>query len=250
MQMIKLNEDQHVATVSLNRPEVHNAFHPEMIQELTEIFQNIKQDPSLRAVILRGEGRSFCAGADLNWMKEMIRFNYEDNRKDAEKMFHMFSTIRDCALPVIGVAHGRVMGGGLGLLSVCDWVLAETQTRFCFSEVKLGLAPATIAPFVLEKTNMSFCRYYMLSAQEFGAEEASRAGLVQFVGSSNEITDQLQVQLKIIKSSGLDAIKGTKKLLNQSSPLESLKDQAVSLISSLRISSEAQSRIKIFLEKK
>ena len=145
MKNIVVSEMNHVAYVKLHRPEVRNAFNPEMISEITETFLSLNSRKDLAAVVLQGEGKAFCAGADLSWMQEMVNFSKEQNLSDSKKLFEMFDAIFSCELPVVALAQGSVFGGALGLLACCDYVIAEIGTQFCFSEVKLGLAPATVS---------------------------------------------------------------------------------------------------------
>jgi methylglutaconyl-CoA hydratase len=135
MKLIAVSESKNIATVRLNRPEIRNAFNPQMINEITSVFKALAKRKDIRAVVLRGEGASFCAGADLNWMKEMVNYKLAKNKKDSEELFNMFAAIDVCPHPVIGLVHGHAMGGALGLIACCDYVVAEENTQFCFSEV-------------------------------------------------------------------------------------------------------------------
>jgi methylglutaconyl-CoA hydratase len=245
-----LPTDEQIKIVKLNRPETKNAFHPEMIAEITDTFQKYKNQTSLKSVVLIGEGTAFCAGADLNWMKEMVNYSFEKNIQDSEKLWDMFETIRQCDVPVIGIAHGAVYGGAIGLLACCDYVLAEEETRFCFSEVKLGLSPAVISSFILRKTTDALVRPYMISAEVFSSHTALHMGLVnRLIGEF----ETWQSEIKTFSGNGLVAMKETKKLLNKLSsgvPLVEQKKLTTKLISELRISPEGQERLKKFVQKK
>jgi methylglutaconyl-CoA hydratase len=250
MKFIKVeNLDSEIKVVSLNRPEVKNAFNPEMIAEITKCFTDLNLDKKLKAVILKGEGTAFCAGADLNWMKDMASFTYEENILDSEKLWGMFEAITNCELPVIGIAHGAVYGGAIGLLACCDSIYVEKNTKFCFSEVKLGLAPAVISSFVLRKISDTFVRPLMLSAALFGSEKAMAMGLAHEVF---EKTFGLESITKIYIENGCEAMRETKKLLNK---ISNRSDQSEHLslttqvISERRISQEGQERLKKFLSK-
>ena len=147
--LLKFSEHKNIATVCLNRPEVHNAFNNELIAELTQVFSELSLRKDIRAIVLRGQGKSFCAGADLQMMQATKQFSIQQNQQDANALFSMFEAIAECPLPIIGVVHGAAFGGALGLISVCDVVICEEKTKVCFSEVKLGLVPAVISGFVL-----------------------------------------------------------------------------------------------------
>ncbi len=243
-----------VATVALNRPDVRNAFHPRMIEELTSLFRDdLNRDAGLRAVVLRGEGKAFCAGADLGWMKSMVGYTLEENRADSERLFAMFSAIRACPVPVVGRAHGFVMGGALGLIAVCDIVAAEAGTRFCFSEAKLGLAPAVISPFVLEKMHAAHAHRYMLTAEVFGAAEAVAAGLAHFTGDDAAVDGFISAVLGAVRDNGPAAVRATKSLLRANASRtdwDELKTQVTRTIAELRVSDEGQQGLRGFLEKR
>lgn len=254
MQHLKVDKKGTFAVVSLNRPDVRNAFHPEMIEELTRTFNDdLNRDKALRAIVLRGEGKAFCAGADLGWMKSMVDFTLEQNKLDSEKLFEMFAAIRACPVPVIGKVHGFVMGGALGLVAVCDIVAAESQTQFCFSEVKLGLAPAVISSFVLEKMQVSYAHRYMLTAEVFGADEARASGLVHFTGDEKAVEKFIQTVSGLIGENGPEAVRATKGLLRTAavrSDWEEMKSETTRVISERRVSAEGQEGLRGFLEKR
>lgn len=242
-----LNLQFNVKVVSLNRPEVKNAFHPEMIAEITHFFQNEGRKADL--ILLKGEGTAFCAGADIGWMKSMVNFSKEENLEDAKKLWGMFDSIRNCEAPVIGVVHGAIFGGALGLLACCDYVLGEENAQFCFSEVKLGLAPAMISDFIESKIPDAFFRSLMISAEIFHTARAMQVGFVhrKFIGT---ITDE-QV-LQIFGPNGAEAMRATKKILNQlnhQKDVSKRRDLCAETITERRMSAEGQSRLKKFLEK-
>lgn len=249
MKFIRVAQDQQnkdIQHVYLTRPEVKNAFHPEMISEMTQFFKSVDNK---KCIILRGEGTAFCAGADLNWMKQMVNYSFDENLKDSEKLWEMFESVMNCPAVVVGVAHGAVFGGALGLLAVCDYVLAETNTNFCFSEVKLGLAPAVISSFILRKCNASLVRAFMLSAEIFNTEKAKQIGLVH-KSYSNKIEDS--EIMEIAAKNGMEGMLATKKLLNQLEQNPTWSEQktlTTRVISERRLGQEAQVRLKKFLEK-
>ncbi len=251
MKNIVVTELEQVAYVKLHRPEVRNAFNPEMIAELTHVFQEFNLRSDLRVVVLQGEGKVFSAGGDLNWMKEMVNYTREENLKDSEKLFNMFVALSECLVPVVAVVHGACYGGGLGLISCCDYVIAEEETQFCFSEVKIGISPAVISSFVLRKANMGHCRPYMLTAQIFSTHEAFHMGLVHETQSQGTGHQQLQSLITQIKSCAPGSVRETKKLLAEMSypSYQEFKSRTAELIAMRRVSPEGQEGLKSFLNK-
>ena len=251
MKTIVVSEIDQIAFVKLNRPDVRNAFNAEMISELTAVFKMLQQRTDLRAVGLVGEGTVFCAGADLNWMKSMVHYSYEENKADSEKLYSMFDALYQLDLPVVSLVQGAVFGGALGLVANCDYVIAETGTKFCFSEVKLGIAPAVISSFVLNKAS-SQAKYYMASAEVFDPNKAKDLGLVNSVATRESAHKEFQVALHRYKENGPLAVRKTKQLireLNQAS-WSNHKDLTTRTIAELRVSQEGQDGIKSFLENK
>lgn len=252
MSFVVVTEMNQVAYVKLNRPEMRNAFNPEMIAELTKAFQDLQARRDLRAVVLQGEGKSFCAGADLNWMKEMVNFSFSQNREDSMKLFYMFESIANCMLPIIGQVHGAAFGGALGLLAVCDEVIAEEGTQFCFSEVKLGIVPAVISSFVNRKAVPGKVRPLMLSGVVFNPHIAQQAGLVTEVVPAGEGHTAVQKVLHNYLQCGPEAVRETKKLLNDLPFMTwgQQRDNTTTLIAERRASDEGQEGLKSFLEKR
>lgn len=254
-QQITVQVQDAVASVALNRPEVRNAFHPQMIQEITKAFKALNKDKTVRAIVLSGQGKSFCAGADLEWMKSMASYTYTQNVKDAEKLYDMFAAIRDCDIPVVGQVHGAVFGGALGLLSVCDVVLAQSTTQFCFSEVRLGLAPAVISAFVKDKMNSSAMTRYFLTGAVFTASQAQLSGLVHEVINEDKdlhavVREYLQKEVLV---AGPQAVRVTKKLLRSLKTIKTesqLKKITTQSIARLRVSEEGQEGLGAFFEKR
>lgn len=252
MSLVNLTEFDRVVYVKLNRPDLRNAFNPEMIEEIEKIFSSFNQRKDLRVVVLSGEGKVFCAGADLNWMKAMVNYSFEQNREDSLKLFAMFEAVARCQLPIVGLAHGAVIGGALGLMACCDYVIAEEKTQFCFSEAKLGLAPAVISPFVARKVPLGPLRPWMVSGQIFSAEEAYRCGLVQELVPAGKGVSLLQEKAQMFLEAGPEAAREIKKLIFDLPTLnwEQQKDRTSRLISARRVSSEGQEGLKSFLEKR
>lgn len=249
MKTLIVQDKNQVRTITLNRPDVHNAFNSEMIEELTSTFRNIGAN---RVVVIRGEGKSFCAGADLNWMKSMVDFTLEENRQDSEKLFDMYDAIAKCPVPVISKVHGSVFGGGVGLVAVSDIAVAALETKFCFSEAKLGLVPAVISAFVLKKVDQGFARQMMLTAQVFDERRALNCNLIHFVGQGEEIDDYIQSQIDFILANGPEAIKSIKHLLDfvPEHDWKSVRAETAKIISQRRVSAEGQEGMKAFFEKR
>lgn len=252
MSYVVVTELNQVAYVKLHRPDVRNAFNPEMIAEITKTFSDLNGRNDLRAIALQGEGKVFCAGGDLNWMKEMVNFSFTQNLEDSQKLFEMFETIAHCELPVVGLVHGAAFGGALGLIAACDEVIAEEGTQFCFSEVKLGIAPAVISAFVHRKAVPGKVRPLMLSAVTFNAHTAQQAGLVNEVVPAGEGHLALQKVLHSYLQCGPEAIRETKKLLNSLDALSwsEQKNATAKVIAERRASPEGQEGLKSFLEKR
>lgn len=254
MKYIKIENfeaDSQIKIISLNRPEVRNAFHPEMISEITNFFNQENFENKSKLILIKGEGKVFCAGADLNWMKDMVNYSFEENVLDSTKLWNMFEAIQACQIPVIGIAHGAVFGGALGLLSACDYVFAEEKTQFCFSEVKLGLAPAVISGHISKKIPDAFYRPLMISAEVFSSIQAKNIGLIQHIYNASIDTAEV---LKKFTGNGFVAMKETKKLLNTLMYLhmgekisEVRKNECVRVIAERRMSVEGQERMKNFL---
>ena len=190
--LLKVTRSGSLTTVALNRPDSHNALNAALIEELTRYFEAVAEDQETRVVVLSGEGRSFCAGADIGYMRETAGLSYEENLEDARRLAMMFWTINECPKPVVAKVQGVAMGGGAGLLAAADVVVADSEARFAFSEIKLGIAPATISPFVVRKIGVSHARSLFLTGERFGAERAREIGLVHRVVSSEGLDEAVQ----------------------------------------------------------
>jgi methylglutaconyl-CoA hydratase len=240
------------AYVTLNRPEVHNAFNARMIAELQDAFEQIGDDDDVRAVVLRGEGTNFCAGADLNWMRASLDFSHDDNVADALKMSDMFRTVDACRHPVIAQLHGAALGGGSGLTAVCDIAIAAEGTLFGFTEARLGIAPAVISPFVLRKIGESHARALFVTAERFDAVRAQAIGLVHRVVPLDELDDAVTNTLRSIgqcSPAGVRAAKLMARTVPQLSQ-DDARETTAATIAGLRASSEGQEGIRAFLEKR
>jgi methylglutaconyl-CoA hydratase len=244
-----------VSRVTLNRPEVHNAFNALLIAELREVFEDLSARAlagEVRAVVLSGAGKSFCAGADVNWMRESLAYSEEENRADARRMAEMFDTLNSCPVPVIGRIHGAALGGGVGLASVCDIVIAATGMSWAFSEVKLGIAPAVISPYVLAKIGRSHARALFLTGERFSSERAVQIGLAHVIVELNALDAEVEMVLKEIHNSSPKAIQKAKELISAVPDLERAEAMGttVDAIAALRTSAEGQEGLRAFLERR
>jgi methylglutaconyl-CoA hydratase len=237
-----------VLTVTLNRPDVHNAFNDELIAEAIEVFSNVPADA--RVVVLRGSGQTFCAGADLNWMSRMVSYTREQNVRDSSLLAKMYAVINECPLPVVGRITGAAIGGGVGLVAVCDIAIASPQTKFGLSEVKLGILPAVISPYVIAKTGPSHARALFLTGERFDTERAMRIGLVHRV--AEDVDAAVADVVGQLKTSGPEAVRECKKLIAHvvSHELVDAIAYTIDAIATRRVSAEGQQGMKAFLEKK
>ena len=248
MKKITLQKKDGTIFVSLNRPEKRNALDPELIQELLSTFEQINSRSSVQLVVLSGEGSVFCAGADLKWLSDERLFN----KTALNQLFSLLKLMSECKVPVLAVVHGYAVGGGIGLLSVCDVVIAEENTKFCFSETRLGLVPSIISPFIIKKTGVSQVKPYMLSALFFSAREAKELGLVNFIGNQSDCDQFLNKWINNFKTLDLYALTQTKKLLKDISDLsiDEAQKQCVELIANVRKRDSVKQRIKKLFQKK
>lgn len=243
-----------VATITLSRPEVHNAFNEAVIGELTEAFQDAGRREDVRVVVLRAEGKSFCAGAEVGWMQRTIEYTFEQNVADARRLADMLRSIRECPKPVIARVHGAVFGGGVGLLGACDLAVAVESAVFSLSEVKLGIIPAVISPYVMEKIGPGAMRRYALTAERFDAAEARRIGLINEVVPTVEALDACVADLtKALLGNGPLAMAACKRVLREVLAAKSWDDiQALTTerTAKQRVSDEGQEGLRAFLEKR
>ena len=251
MQNVRISTDNGIRTISINRPLRRNAFDAELIEDLTDAFRPVSADDSLRAVILTAEGTTFCSGGDLAWMKAASKLSREENLRDAEKLFDMFKTIRDVNKPVIGQVFGHCFGGGVGLVAACDLVAAEGGTQFCFSEVKWGLVPAVISPFIVEKAAPHLVREWFLTAKVFGAQEAAHGGLVNFVGSMTEVETYVAKNAALFREAAPRAVAATKRLHQDCAGIDWAEKRRLTteLIADRRTSPDGQYGLECFLNK-
>lgn len=250
---VKQATEKAVTGITLTRPELHNAFNEVMIEELTAAFRAVAKDEGVRAVVLAGEGKSFCAGADIHWMKRMVDYSFDENVRDASAMAEMLRAIRDCPKPVIARIHGAVFGGGVGLVAACDMGVALESVIFSLSEVKLGIVPAVISPFVMEKIGPGAIRRYALTAERFDALEAKRIGLVcEVVDSVERLDEWIASTATLLKANGPVALSACKKTLTEVAGFawDDVQRLTTKRIAGLRASPEGQEGLNAFLEKR
>lgn len=242
-----------IARVTLNRPEVRNAFDDSLISRLSEIFNQLERDAATRVVVLAGNGPAFCAGADLNWMKRMAGYGREENLRDAGALAAMLSALDRMSKPTVARVHGPAFAGGTGLVAACDIAIGTPQAKFCFSEAKLGLSPATISPYVIRAIGERAAHRYFLSAEVFGAEEAYRIGLLSALVLDSALDSTIEELLKNLLSGGPQAHAKIKQLIGAVAgrPVdEALKEDTARRIAEIRVSPEGREGIASFLEKR
>ncbi len=246
---IQFNIKEQIAEIILNRPEQYNTLTPELIAELSILCESISQRTDIQIVLLKGAGKHFCAGADLNSMRTLATRPFNENKADALKLAHCFHKLSTLPQPLIGVVQGAVYGGGLGLVACCDVVLASEYAEFCFSEVKLGLIPATITPYIIRKIGYSHTKALFISAEKFQATFAREIGLIhKMVDPSKLNAEAEQLALRLKENSPL-AMARSKQLVDHFYPIESgMIDFTAELLAHVRASDDAQKRIDIFLK--
>lgn len=251
---IKVQLGESMAWVNLDRPEVRNALNPELIRELTEVFDWLDSRDDIRVIILKGNGKCFCAGADLEYMKDMARYSYPQNLADAERLSKLFQTIYFCNKAIIVDVHGACIGGANGIIAAADIVIAEKETKFAFSEVRLGITPATISPFVVSKIGNTAAKELMLTGRRFTAEEAKDFRLVNVVVDESEMIDTERQYIDHFLHASPDAIAECKNLLRMVSGTDDRYSpvfmQTSVAIANQRISKSGQEGMAAFFEKR
>lgn len=242
-----------VATITLNRPDKFNAFDDDMIDALSEIFNHIASDNTLRIMVLTGAGKHFCAGGDLSWMKRMAQYSYEENLEDAKRLAKMFQQLNTLPIPTIAKVQGAAFGGGVGLASCCDMVVASTGATFALSEVKIGLIPATISPYVIDAIGRRAARRYCLTGERFNAQKAQTLGLVSEVVEKNDLDTAVEGLIQSILENGPNAVQHAKTLIFDMGhgPMDTKRLETTSeRIAKIRVSSEGQEGLAAFMEKR
>jgi methylglutaconyl-CoA hydratase len=242
-----------VVHVYLDRPAVRNAFNDSVIAELQDTFAGLGADASLRAVVLGGHGKAFCAGADLGWMRAMAGYDWEQNRTDAGRLAEMLWTLWNCPLPVVGRIHGDCYAGGVGLAAVCDVLVAAEGVQFCLSEARLGLLPATIGPYVVRALGEQAARRYFLTAERFDAATAQRLGFVHEVCAPEALDAKVEEIVAALVANGPQAVRACKRLIKDVTgrPLDAeLRAETARAIADIRASDEGREGVAAFLGKR
>jgi methylglutaconyl-CoA hydratase len=243
----------HVAQVFLNRPEVRNAFNARAIAELTAVFTELARDTTLRAIVLGGHGKAFCAGADLGWMREMAGYDWEQNRADAQQLAEMLWAIYSCPVPVVGRVHGDCYAGGVGLAAVCDVLVAAEGVNFCLSEARLGLLPGTISPYVVRAMGEQASRRYFVTAERFSAAQAQAMGFVHELCAADALDAKVGEIVAALVANGPMATRACKKLVQDVAgmPIDAaLRDETARRIADIRASDEGREGVQSFLNKR
>jgi methylglutaconyl-CoA hydratase len=250
---IQLEPDHDTTTVWMNRPEIHNAFNEEMISELSDAFTRLNEMEEVRVVVLRGRGKSFCAGADLNWMKSVANYSHEQNYAESLNLAKCFYSIYTCSKPTIAVVHGAAIGGANGLLAACDFAFADENTTFSLSEVKIGIIPAAISPYVTKRVGEYGSRELMLTGKRIKGKEAAHFRLVNKSLPADELEAHLESVIALLRTSGPKAISQCKKLIFDISnklTLDEAVDYTARMIADIRASDEGQEGMAAFLNKR
>lgn len=250
---LTITVENQVARITLNRPDVRNAFNDEVIAELTEAFLSLGQHGDVRAIVLAAVGPAFCAGADLNWMRRMADYSREENLADAAKLAEMLRVMYACPKPTVARVQGDVFAGGVGLVAACDMVVSVDTATYCLSEVKLGLIPATISPYVIRAMGARAAHRYFLTAERFSAAEAHRIGLVHEVVGAETLDAKVDEWLKALTSAGPQAVRACKRLVQdvaEQEITEALIESTVAAIADIRGSAEGREGVQSFLQKR
>ncbi len=250
---LDIQRQGNVARVFLNRPEVRNAFNDAVITELSSAFTTLGQDPLLRAIVLGGHGKAFCAGADLAWMRAMADYSWEQNRADAQALADMLWTIWRCQVPVVGRIHGDCYAGGVGLAAVCDVLVASDAAAFCLSEAKLGLLPGTISPYVIRALGEQASRRYFVTAERFSAAQAHALGFVHELCSAEALDAKVDEIVAALCANGPMALRACKQLVQDVAGLpvdETLRAETARRIADIRASDEGREGVQAFLNKR
>jgi methylglutaconyl-CoA hydratase len=249
---VRLTLDGAVARVTLARPQVRNAFNDQMLADLLEAFAAIRDAAGARVVVLTGEGESFCAGADLNWMKRVVNYTYEENYEDSLRLAKVLREIYSYPKAVIGRINGPAIGGGTGIVAVCDIAIASEDAFFAFTETKLGLTPATISPYLLRRMGEKNLREYFLTGERFSAARAAEMGLVNAVVPPDQLDASVDAKIKLVLTGGPAALAAAKELIREisSRDLDDNGPYTAAEIAKLRMSEEGQEGMNAFLTRR
>jgi len=250
--VLKYEKDGRIARVTFNRPEIHNAFNSTVITEMSHLFSEIEKDEDIRVVVLTGEGKSFCAGADLNWMRGVIKQSYQENLDESNALADLFYQIYTFKRPVVGQINGAAIGGGTGFVAVCDIAIAAESAKFSFSEVKIGVVPACIGPYVIKKMGEGKARELFITGERMKAKRAFKVGLVNKVVPDDELEAEVNALVDTILTSGPEAVAMAKKLVSEVPSMTpgQFKPFTAEMIAKLRVSDEGQEGMDAFLNKR
>ena len=249
---ISIMKDDHVFRITLNRPEVRNAFNDIMIIELTDAFEQIRKLKGIRVVVLGGAGKAFCAGADIHWMQKMIAFTFEDNLRDAIKLANLLEAMYNCTRPIVAKVQGAAIGGGTGLVAVADIAIASPDTTFSFSEVKIGLVPACISPYVIKKVGEAHSTEFFITGERLSAQRMYEAGLVSRIVPSDQLDSEVEKVVAALLRSGPRAVQMCKELVRKvpGMGVSDMKSYTARAIADMRVSDEGQEGMQAFFEKR
>ncbi|UCE24777.1 MAG: enoyl-CoA hydratase/isomerase family protein [Candidatus Zixiibacteriota bacterium] len=249
---IKYEKKNQVGHVTFSRPEIHNAFNSTLIREMLHLFSEIEKDTDLRLVVLTGEGKSFCAGADLNWMRSVINQTFEENLAESNELAELLHKVYSCKKPVVGRINGAAIGGGTGFVAVCDIAIASRLAKFSFSEVKIGIVPACIGPYVVKKMGEGKARELFITGERMNADRAFEVGLVNKVVEHEELDAEVEKLISLVLSSGPEAVGVAKKLVSEVPGMlpDEYKPYTAEMIAHLRLSDEGQEGMDAFLNKR
>lgn len=250
--MLLVDQEGPIRRLTLNRPEVRNAFNDELIAALGKAIEAAGDDPQTRFLLLAGAGKVFCAGADLNWMEKAAGYSAQQNREDALRLAALFSSITRCPKPVIARVHGAALGGATGLIAACDVVVAEEGTVFGFSEIKLGILPAVISPFVVRRIGAVHARHRFLTGDRFGAEEALRISLIDRLAARGELDETIRILTKELLTSAPAAMRAVGDLVDLALRVgsEGGQEELADMIAELRAGAEGREGMRAFLERR
>ena len=242
-----------VTRITLNRPEVRNAFNAELIASLTQAFRTVAGEPLTRVVVLGGQGKAFCAGADLGWMRQMAGYDWDQNRADAQALADMLWAVYVCPVPVVARLHGDCYAGGVGLAAVCDVLVAAEGVTFCLSEARLGLLPATISPYVIRAMGEQAARRYFITAERFSAAQAQAMGFVHEVCAAAALDAKVDEIVATLVANGPMAVRACKQLVHDVAgrPIDAeLRAETARRIADIRATDEGREGVQSFLNKR
>ena len=252
LETVAYRKQNRVAHVTFNRPEIHNAFNSTVITEMSQVFDEIENDSDVRLVLLTGKGKSFCAGADLNWMRSVVDQSFEENLAESNALADLFYQMYTCTRPIVGRINGAAIGGGTGFVALCDIAVAAASAKFSFSEVKIGVVPACIGPYVIKKLGEGKARELFITGERMNAQRAFNVGLVNKVVDDDALDDEINRLTKSILTSGPNAVAMAKKLVSEVPAMgpDEFKPYTAEMIAKLRISEEGQEGMTAFLNKR